>query len=54
MPKDVIWAVGARYGFGANEIWNMSINEIMFWYEGHVKMYNEETERTNKMFGKKK
>lgn len=31
----------------------MTDRELLFWYRGHIHMYNEETERTNAMFGKK-
>ena len=50
-PKTVIW-VAARFGC-ADSIWSMTVKEILFWYEGHMHMYNEEIERHNKMMGKK-
>jgi len=35
----MIWAVAGRFGFDGH---NMQISRLIFWYNGHVKMCNEE------------
>ena len=47
----MVWAVAARYSFPPESIWSMTPREFMFWYDGHVHIYNEEIERMKQLTG---
>lgn len=38
----MMWAVGARFGFGEAEIRHMPARRLAFWFEGHQYLSAEE------------
>lgn len=39
---NMLWTVGARFHFGAEELWRMPVSRLEFWHEGAHALYEAE------------
>lgn len=42
--REMILTVADRFSFRSFEIWNMSISELWFWYDGAIDLYKADKE----------
>jgi hypothetical protein len=40
----MLWEVGDRFGFGAEELWRMPISRLEFWHRGAHALYEAEVD----------